>query len=167
MSGTRPKSESMLVGSKAPAFSLPDQDGKVHALTDYKGRWVILFFYPRDSTPGCTKEACGFRDNMKAFRDLGVVVLGLSILDAKSKKKFADKHQLDYPLLADEDHKVCEAYGVWMPKKFMGREFLGVRRETFAISPDGTIAMHWPDAGGSEKHSAEVLAWLKQNAAVR
>lgn len=156
---------SKMIGTKAPAFSLPDQDGKVHKLADYKGKWVVLYWYPKDSTPGCTAQSCGFRDNIKAFEKLGAVVLGISILDSKSKKKFADKFSLNFPLLADEDHAVAEKYGVWGEKSFMGKKFMGISRETFSISPDGKIAMHWPKAKGSGDHSAEVLEWLRNKTA--
>ncbi len=152
-----------MIGKKAPAFSLKDQDGKTHKLADYKGKWVVLYTYPKDDTPGCTKEACGFRDGMKAFRDRGVVVLGMSILDEASKKKFAEKFSLNFPLLADADHKVTEAYGVWKEKGMYGKTYMGVNRETFIIDPEGRIAMHWPKAEGNEAHSGVVLEWLKQN----
>jgi peroxiredoxin Q/BCP len=106
---------------------------------------------------------CGFRDLSKEFAKLGAVVLGASILDSKSKKKFADKFSLNYPLLADEDHAVATAYGVWVEKSMYGRKYMGISRETFVIGPDGRIAMHWPKAAGSEEHPAEVLEWLKEN----
>lgn len=150
-----------MIGKKAPAFSLPDQDGKTHKLSDYAGKYVVLFAYPKDDTPGCTKEACGFRDTTAEFARLGAVVFGISILDSKSKKKFAEKHGLNYPLLADEDNQVLEKYGLWKEKSMYGKTYMGVSRETFVIGPDGKIAMHWPKASGSEDHSAEVLAWLK------
>lgn len=153
-----------LVGKKAPAFTLKDQDEKTHKLADYKGKWVVLYTYPKDDTPGCTKEACGFRDTQAEFANRGAVVLGLSILDTASKKKFADKHGLNFPLLADPDNKVAEKYGVWKEKSMYGKTYMGVNRETFIIDPDGRIAMHWPKAKGSEEHSAEVLAWLDEHA---
>jgi peroxiredoxin Q/BCP len=153
---------STMIGKKAPAFALPDQDGKIHKLSDYKGKWVVLYAYPKDDTPGCTAESCGFRDNLAGFAELGAVVLGISILDSKSKKKFATKHGLTFPLLADEDNKVCEAYGIWKEKSMYGKTYMGVSRETFVIDPDGKIAMHWPAAKGSADHPAEVLAWLKE-----
>jgi len=152
-----------LIGKPAPAFTLPDQDGKTHKLSDYKGKWVVLFWYPKDDTPGCTKESCGFRDLSNDFAKIGAVVLSASILDVKSKKKFADKFSLNYPLLADEENKVAEAYGVWKEKSMYGKTYMGISRETFVIGPDGNIAMHWPKASGSEEHPAEVLAWLKEN----
>src|SRR5690606_2272738 len=147
----------------APAFALPDQEGKVHKLSDYKGKYVVLFFYPKDSTPGCTLEACGCRDLRADFEKAGAVIFGVSILDSASKAKFARKHNLNFPLLADEDHKVAEAYGVWKQKSFMGKKYMGVSRETFVIAPDGKIAMHWPEAKGSGSHSEEVLGWVRGN----
>ena len=155
---------SEMIGKKAPAFTLPDQDGHKHKLSDYKGRWVVLYAYPKDDTPGCTKESCGFRDNVKAFEKLGAAVLGISILDSASKKKFADKHGLNFPLLADVDSQVLEKYGIWKEKSMYGKTYMGVSRETFVIDPQGKIAMHWPKAKGNEAHSEEVLAWLKANA---
>ncbi len=155
---------SEMTGKPAPVFTLPDQHGKTHKLSDYKGKWVVLFWYPKDDTPGCTKESCGFRDLSAEFGKLGAVVLGASMLDVKSKKKFADKFSLNYPILADEDHKVAEAYGVWVEKSMYGKKYMGISRETFVIGPDGRIAAHWPKASGSEDHSAEVLAWLKEHA---
>jgi peroxiredoxin Q/BCP len=155
---------SQMIGKKAPAFSLPDQDGKIHKLSDYKGRWVVLYGYPKDSTPGCSAQSCGFRDTKAEFEKLGAVVLGISILDSKSKKKFAEKFSLNFPLLADEDNAVVEKYGMWKEKSMYGKTYMGVSRETFVIDPEGKIAMHWPKAKGSEEHSVEVLAWLKDHA---
>jgi peroxiredoxin Q/BCP len=162
MSKATDPAASGMIGKKAPAFSLPDQNGKTHKLSDYAGKWVVLFWYPKDDTPGCTKESCGFRDLSKDFAKLGAVVLSASMLDVKSKKKFADKFSLNYPLLADEDNKVAEKYGVWKEKSMYGKTYMGISRETFVIGPDGKIAMHWPKAAGSEEHPAEVLAWLKE-----
>jgi peroxiredoxin Q/BCP len=156
--------ESDMVGKKAPAFNLPDQNGKKHRLSDYKGQWVVLYGYPKDDTPGCTKESCGFRDNTKAFEKVNALVFGISILDSASKKKFADKHSLNFPLLADEDNKIVEKYGMWKEKSMYGKTFWGVSRETFVIDPDGKIAAHWPKVKGNEEHSVEVLEWLKDNA---
>ena len=157
-------SASPLLGKKAPAFSLQDQDGKTHKLADYTGKYVVLYWYPKDDTPGCTKEACGFRDSQTQFSKYNAVVLGASMLDVKSKKKFADKHSLNFPLLADEDNRVATAYGVWKEKSMYGKTYMGISRETFIIDPDGKVAMHWPKAGGNEAHSAEVIEWLKANA---
>lgn len=150
------------VGKVAPTFSLPDQDGKIHSLADYKGKYVVLYWYPKDDTEGCTAESCGFRDNTAEFAKLGAVVLGASILDSKSKMKFAKKNSLNFPLLADEDHEVAESYGLWIEKSMYGKKYMGISRETFVIGPDGTIMAHWPKAAGSEKHPDEVLAWLRE-----
>lgn len=157
------ESAGSMTGRKAPAFALPDQDGKVHNLSDYTGRHVVLYWYPKDDTPGCTKESCGFRDLSAEITKLGAVVLGASMLDSASKKKFADKHSLNFPLLADEDNKVAEAYGVWKEKSMYGKKFMGISRETFIIGPDAKVVAHWEKAKGSEDHPAEVLAWLKEN----
>jgi peroxiredoxin Q/BCP len=153
-----------MVGKKAPAFALPDQEGQVHKLADYKGKYVVLYWYPKDDTPGCTKESCGFRDQSAEFAKRGAVVLGASILDVKSKAKFAKKHGLNFPLLADEDNAVAAAYGVWKEKSMYGKTYFGVSRETFVIGPDGKIVAHWPKAKGSEEHPTEVLAWLDEHA---
>ncbi|MCC5878213.1 MAG: thioredoxin-dependent thiol peroxidase [Candidatus Sumerlaeia bacterium] len=163
MSKATDSTTATLINKKAPPFTLPDQDGKTHKLSEYKGRYVVLFFYPKDSTPGCTKESCGFTAHLKDFEKANAVVMSISILDSKSKKKFAEKHGLQHVLLADEDHAVAEKYGVWGEKSFMGRKFMGISRETFVIDPDGKIVMHWPKAKGSEDHPVEVLAWLKEN----
>ena len=130
-------------GKKAPAFSLKDQNGKTHRLADYAGRPVILYFYPKDDTPGCTTEACAFRDNLPAFKKSKAVVLGVSILDEASKAKFAEKYDLTFPLLADADHAVAEKYGVWQKKSLYGRSFMGIVRTTYLIDADGTISQRW------------------------
>lgn len=153
---------SSLEGKPAPAFSLKDQDGKSHTLAAYKGKYVVLYWYPKDDTPGCTKESCGFRDSHAEFAKLGAVVLGASILDTDSKKKFAEKYSLNFPLLADVDNKVAEAFGVWKEKSMYGKTYMGISRETFLIGPDGKIVKHWEKAGGTEEHSAEVLDALKE-----
>jgi peroxiredoxin Q/BCP len=144
------------VGKKAPMFSLPDQDGRVHTLASYAGKKVLLYFYPKDDTPGCTKEACSFRDNYKALTKLGLVVLGVSADNVKKHKKFAEKFTLPFPLLADEDHKVCEKYGVWQKKKFMGREYMGIMRQSFLIDEDGKIAKVYEKVV-PETHAEEVV----------
>ena len=128
------------LNKKAPQFSLEDQNGKVHSLKDYLGKKVLLYFYPKDDTPGCTTEACSFRDNYKALSASGLVVLGMSKDSVKSHKKFAEKFELPFPLLSDTDGKTCEAYGVWRKKKFMGREYMGIERMSFLIDEKGNIA---------------------------
>ena len=150
-----------LVGKKAPAFTLPDQEGTKHKLSDYKGKNVVLFFYPKDDTPGCTKESCGFTAHLKDFESENAVVMSISIMDSASKAKFANKHGLQHILLADEDNKIAEKYGVWKEKSMYGKTYMGVSRETFVIDADGKIAAHWEKAKGNADHPAEVLAWLK------
>jgi peroxiredoxin Q/BCP len=130
-------------GSKAPAFSLQDQDGKTHRLKDYVGRPVVLYFYPKDDTPGCTREACDFRDSLPDFKKSEAAILGVSILDTTSKAKFARKHKLNFPLLADADHAVAEKYGAWKKKSMYGRSFMGLVRTTLLIGPDGVVARRW------------------------
>ena len=127
-------------GNKAPEFTLNDQDGNSVSLKDFKGSKVVLFFYPKDNTPGCTKEACSFRDNMPALKDKGVVVLGVSIDDEKSHQKFIAKQDLNFPLLADTEKQVVEAYGVWGEKSMYGRKYMGTFRKTFLIDEEGVIA---------------------------
>jgi peroxiredoxin Q/BCP len=147
-------------GTKAPAFSLKDQHGKSHTLADYAGRPVVLYFYPKDDTPGCTKEACAFRDLLPKFKPGKAAVLGVSILDEASKAKFAAKYNLDFPLLADEDHKVADAYGIWQKKAMYGREFMGIARTTYLIGADGKVAKRW-DNVRVDGHAEEVLDAVK------
>jgi thioredoxin-dependent peroxiredoxin len=123
----------------ASDFSLPDQDGKLHKLSDYKGKWVVLYFYPKDNTPGCTKEACNFRDSFRELQKLDVQILGVSKDSVASHKKFAEKYSLNFPLLSDESHEVIKKYNAWGVKKFMGREFEGIFRMTYLIDPKGEI----------------------------
>jgi thioredoxin-dependent peroxiredoxin len=130
-------------GRKAPAFSLKDQHGKTHSLADYAGRPVILYFYPKDDTPGCTKESCEFQAALPGLKPTKAVVLGVSILDETSKAKFAKKHGLTFPLLADADHAVAEKYGVWQEKSRYGRTYMGIARTTYLIGPDGKVAQRW------------------------
>ena len=146
-------------GDPAPAFSAPVNGGGGVALADYAGKNVVLFFYPRDNTPGCTKEACAFHDNPAALKRKGAVVLGVSTDPVKAHDKFAAKFQLPFPLLADEDKKIVKAYGVCGPKIFMGMKFTGTHRVTFLIGPDGRIRKVWPK-GKPGEHAAEVLAAL-------
>jgi peroxiredoxin Q/BCP len=130
-------------GRKAPAFSLIDQSGRTHRLADYAGRPVVLFFYPKDDTPGCTQEACDFRDRLPQFGKRQAAVFGVSILDAKSKAKFAGKYDLNFPLLADADHAVAEKYGVWQEKSRYGRTYMGIARTTYLIDAAGKVARRW------------------------
>ena len=146
-------------GDKAPEFSAPTNGGGHLALSDLKGRDVILYFYPKDNTPGCNKEACAFRDHFADFKKRGAVVLGVSTDPVKSHDKFVEKFELPFTLLADEDRKIVEAYGVWGEKSFMGRKYMGVYRVTFLIGPDGKIKKIWPTVK-PEEHAAEVLAAL-------
>jgi peroxiredoxin Q/BCP len=147
-------------GKKAPSFSLPDQQGEIHSLADYAGRPVVLYFYPKDDTPGCTKESCAFRDNLPAFKKGKAIVLGMSGLDTKSKAKFADKYNLTFPLLADEDHAVMDKYGVWQEKSMYGRKYMGVARTTYLIGADGKVARRW-DNVKVDGHADDVLAAVR------
>ncbi|MGZ3696810.1 MAG: thioredoxin-dependent thiol peroxidase [Bdellovibrionota bacterium] len=131
-------------GSKAPAFTLDSDDGKKVSLKDFKGKFVVLYFYPKDNTPGCTQEACDFRDSFTRLKKEKMVVLGVSKDDLTSHKKFSEKYSLPFPLLSDESGKVCEAYGVWQEKSLYGRKFMGIVRSTFIIGPDGKIAKIFP-----------------------
>lgn len=128
------------VGQSAPLFKLPDQEGDMHSLSDYRGKKVLLYFYPKDDTPGCTTEACNFRDGYQEFAKMGLVILGVSKDSVKSHKKFADKFSLPFPLLSDETGEVVEKYGSWGKKKFMGREYMGIFRNSFLIDEEGKIA---------------------------
>jgi peroxiredoxin Q/BCP len=143
-------------GKKAPAFSLNDQDGRAHTLADYAGKPVVLYFYPKDDTPGCTKESCAFRDNLPKFKASKAAVLGVSILDEASKAKFAKKYQLAFPLLADADHAVAEKYGVWQKKSRYGRTYMGIVRTTYLIGADGKVLKRW-DNVSVDGHAEEVL----------
>jgi len=151
---------SLTVGNKAPTFSLPDQDGKVHALKDYAGKVVLLYFYPKDDTPGCTVEACTIRDSWSKFKKAGIVVLGMSVDTVAKHKKFAEKYTLPFTLLADVEKEVVNAYGVWAKKKFMGREYMGIKRWSFLIGPDGKILKIYEDVKPAD-HADEVLADAK------
>ncbi len=145
---------------QAPSFRLPDQTGAMHSLSDYKGKWVVLYFYPKDDTPGCTKEACSFRDNSVDFKNLGVIVLGVSKDTVASHKKFADKYHLNFPILSDESKEVIQAYHAWGTKKFMGREFEGVKRTTTLIGPDGTIQKVYENVNPLI-HAGQILSDIK------
>jgi thioredoxin-dependent peroxiredoxin len=135
---------SLEVGKPAPEFSLKDKDGKVIQLKDLRGQWVVLYFYPKDDTPGCTREACAFRDDHELLSESNAVVLGVSPDRAESHQKFAKKYELPFTLLSDEDHSVANTYGAWGEKSLYGRKFMGMIRSTFLIDPDGKIARVWP-----------------------
>jgi peroxiredoxin Q/BCP len=143
-------------GIPAPEFELPDETGTIHRLTDYRNKTVILYFYPKDDTPGCTTEACNFRDDYSAYQKADVVILGVSPDSPASHAKFKAKFDLPFHLLADEDHKVCEQYGVWGLKKNMGREYEGVYRTTYLIDGNGMVKRVYENVKPAE-HSAEIL----------
>jgi peroxiredoxin Q/BCP len=149
------------VGRKAPAFTLKDQHGTTHTLSAYAGQPVVLYFYPKDDTSGCTKEACAFEESLPDFGKSKAVVLGVSILDEASKAKFAKKYGLTFPLLADADHAVCEKYGVWVEKSMYGRKYMGIARVTYLIGGDGKVARRWDDVK-VEGHADEVLAAVRE-----
>ena len=142
-------------GRKAPAFALKDQTGTTHKLADYAGRPVVLYFYPKDDTPGCTQETCDFRDELPKFAKSDAIVLGVSILDEKSKAKFAKKYEVTFPLLADADHEVAEKYGVWQEKSRYGRKYMGIARTTYLIGADGKVAKRWDNVKVAD-HVAQV-----------
>jgi peroxiredoxin Q/BCP len=144
------------IGALAPEFELPDQEGQLHSLEDYRDQWVVLYFYPKDETPGCTTEACEFRDNVFAFRELNAQILGVSLDDVESHRKFAENHGLPFPLLADTEGVAADAYGV--KTKMMG--WTVAKRQTFIIDPQGKIARHYEKVDPDE-HAAEVLADLE------
>jgi peroxiredoxin Q/BCP len=148
------------IGTQAPAFKLSDQNGNDVQLSQLKGKHVVLYFYPKDSTSGCTREACDFRDEHSALQAAGAVVLGVSPDDARSHLKFATKYTLPFPLLVDTDHKVAEAYGAWGEKSLYGRKFLGIIRATFLIDPEGKVARVWPKVK-VDGHVQEVLQALQ------
>ncbi|NTW68893.1 MAG: thioredoxin-dependent thiol peroxidase [Chlorobiaceae bacterium] len=148
-------------GVTAPAFSALDQNGKPVTLEEYRGRKVVLYFYPKDDTPGCTKEACAFRDNFPNFKSLGVEVLGVSVDNEKKHKKFEEKYQLPFRLVADPEKSIVEAYGVWGEKKFMGREYMGTSRVTYLIDEEGKIEKVWPKVAPAE-HAEELLDYLRK-----
>lgn len=146
-------------GTLAPDFTLPDENGKDHSLSDYRGGHVLLYFYPKDDTPGCTTEACNFRDDYSQYQDAKVTIIGVSPDTPASHLKFKEKYQLPFTLLADIDHAVCELYGVWGPKKNFGKEYHGVHRTTYLIDPEGKIQQVFEKVSPAN-HSAEVLALL-------
>ena len=153
MPGPRP-------GLKAPDFKLPDQTGKMRSLKEFKGRWVLLYFYPKDDTPGCTAEACALRDQHPQIKRTGAQVIGISVDDVRSHDRFAKKYELPFLLLADKEKEVVRSYGVWGKKKFMGREYDGTHRVSFLIDPKGKIAKVYPKVKPQD-HATEVLADLR------
>lgn len=142
-------------GDDAPAFTLPDQDGKKVSLSDFRGQWLLVYFYPKDNTPGCTQEACAFAERWPDFARLGLHIVGISPDSSASHRKFADKFKLKFTLLSDENHAVIEAYGAWGLKKFMGKEYMGVIRSSVLIDPLGKVARVYPQVK-PEVHAAEV-----------
>jgi peroxiredoxin Q/BCP len=146
---------------KAPDFSLPDQNNNLHTLSQYKDSWIIVYFYPKDATPGCTKEACSFRDGREVLEATGAVVLGISKDSVASHKKFADKHSLNFTLLSDPTAETIQAYGSWGKKKFMGREYEGILRNTYLIDPNGEITKTY-EGVNPLTHVGELLKDLKQ-----
>lgn len=155
-------SDSVQIGTAAPDFRLQDQNGKWHTLADHRGKWIALYFYPKDQTPGCTKEACAFRDNIFAFEKLGALILGVSLDDVKSHEEFAKKYSLPFPILADPDGTVAKQYGVYRNLGIMKI----ASRESFLIDPQGKLVKHYEKVD-PEKHSAEILAELKSQIAAR
>jgi len=147
-------------GKKAPDFALADQNGEKHSLVENTGKWILLYFYPKDDTPGCTKEACMLRDNFPAFKNLGITVFGVSADDAKSHKKFEEKYDLPFTLLSDTEHAVGVVYGAWGMKKMMGREYEGMSRISYLIDPAGVVAKVYEKVK-PEIHAEEVLIDLK------
>ena len=148
-------------GQRAIDLKLKDQNGKFHKLSDYKGKWVLLYFYPKDDTPGCTKEACAIRDNLPDFKKLKIKVFGVSVDSVESHKKFSEKYNLPFTLLSDEEKRVVKDYGVWGRKKFMGKTFMGTKRTSFLINPQGVIEKVYKNVV-PEKHAEEVLKDLKK-----
>jgi peroxiredoxin Q/BCP len=154
------------VGDAAPEIALPDETGTMHRLSDQRGRWTILYFYPEDDTPGCTTEACDFRDRNDTILERGADVWGVSPQGAASKRAFREKFQLPFTLLADEGHRAADTYGAWAEKLNYGRRYMGIVRSTFLIAPDGRIARVWPRVKAAG-HAAEVLEALDELSAVK
>ncbi|MDA3129906.1 thioredoxin-dependent thiol peroxidase [Aliibacillus thermotolerans] len=154
---------SVTVGEKAPDFTLPASNGKNISLSDYKGKKVVLYFYPKDMTPGCTTQACDFRDYMKEFEEVNTVILGVSPDPLDKHEKFIEKHGLPFPLLSDEEKEVAKMYGVWQLKKNFGKEYMGIVRSTFLIDEDGTLVKEWRKVR-VKNHVADTLAYIKENA---
>jgi peroxiredoxin Q/BCP len=153
-------------GAAAPDIVLPDEQGAVHHLADQRGRWTVLYFYPEDDTPGCTVEACQFRDLDEAIRDAGADVWGVSPDSAASHRRFREKFNLPFTLLSDPEHRLAESYGAWQLKSLYGRQYWGIQRSTFLIDPDGRVAHAWPKVK-ADGHAAEVLTALAEARAAR
>lgn len=147
-------------GDPAPDFTLPADDGSEVGLSDHRGRRVLIYFYPKDDTPGCTAQACDLRDDLSRFEDADVVVLGISPDPVESHRKFKEKYGLNFPLLADEDHEVAEAYEVWKKKQMYGREYMGVERSSFLVDPEGRLEKVWRKVGAKE-HLGLVTDYLE------
>ena len=148
-------------GSKAPAIALKDQDGQLHRLSQYLGQWVVLYFYPKDNTSGCTKQACGFQEHLPDFSKVNAVILGVSPDDEKAHTKFIKKYDLGFTLLADPEHQALNKYGVWQEKSMYGRKYMGVVRTTYLINPKGKVAMRW-DKVKVANHIQVILDTLSQ-----
>ena len=153
---------SLVIGEKAPQFKLPASNGETVSLSDFIGKNVVLYFYPKDMTPGCTTEACNFRDQYESFEGLNAVILGVSPDPVSRHEKFIEKHGLPFLLLADEEHKIAEDYGVWTLKKNFGKEYMGIERSTFIIDKEGKLAKEWRKVK-VKGHVEEALAYIKEN----
>ncbi|MBU9719831.1 MULTISPECIES: thioredoxin-dependent thiol peroxidase [Bacillaceae] len=149
------------VGQEVPNLTVKGNDGRDVSLKDFRGKYVVLYFYPKDMTPGCTTEACDFRDQHESFKDLDAVILGVSPDPVDRHKKFIDKHDLPFELLADEDHQLAEAFGVWKLKKNFGKEYMGIERSTFVIDPDGKLLKEWRKVK-VKGHVEEALEYLRE-----
>lgn len=156
-----PHTNPLTPNSPAPEFTLPDQAGRLHRLSEYRGGWVLLYFYPKDDTPGCVKEACAVRDALPDFQKLGITALGVSVDSVASHKKFAEKYSLPFTLLADEEKVVVQLYGVWAKKNLAGKVYHGTLRTSFLINPDGMIAKVYENVK-PETHAEEVLRDMRQ-----
>jgi peroxiredoxin Q/BCP len=159
--GRRRENVKSLEGEKAPPFALEGSDGQTHALEDYRGKTVVLYFYPKDNTPGCTKEACGFRDLTPALKKAGAVVLGVSKDSVESHRKFAARYRLPFALLSDPSAEVMKKYGAFGKKTMYGKTVSGTIRSTVVIDPDGKVVKHWPQVKKAEEHPREVLSFLQ------
>lgn len=146
---------------EAPNFALPDQNGVMHSLNDYAGSWLVLYFYPKDDTPGCTTEACSFRDGREFLEEMGVKVIGISKDSVASHAKFAKKYDINFTLLSDTDHTVIEAFGSWAPKKLFGHDFIGIHRDTYLIDPTGNIVKKY-EGVDPKTHVGEIVKDLKE-----